>query len=203
VREQTAQVLRDLGDKESAPEMMELLADSEATIRNRAVQALTAMDASDAVPALAERLSSDQDARVRVSAADGLGRLKSSQATESLLKALKDQSEAVRGEAIASLGEVGAKEAAPQLREIYDQDPGRNRMRLVLALKALGDEVPLQKEVQRLSQLVEKDADALIRRQAIRDLALLARDSAQQVFSQALLDPNPIVRREAERVLGR
>jgi hypothetical protein len=76
-------------------------------------------------------------------------------------------------------------------------------MRLVIALKALGDEAPLQKEVQRLSQMVEKSADAGARRQAIRELAMLARDSSQQVFSQALLDPNPMVRREAERALGR
>lgn len=203
VREQTAQVLRDLRDKESTPEMMELLADSEPTVRRRAVQALTTIDAREAVSALGDRLTSDQDDGVRESAADGLGKLKSSQATDSLLKALKDQSEAVRGEAIASLGEVGAKEAVPDLRAIYDQDPGRYRMQLVIALKTLGDEAPFQREVERLSQMVEKDADAGIRRQAIRELAVLARDSAQQVFSQALLDPSPMVRREAERALGR
>jgi HEAT repeat protein len=177
VREQTAQVLRDLRDKESAPEMMGLLADSDASIRRRAVQALTAIDAGEAIPGLADRLTSDQDDRVRVSAADGLGKLKASQATEPLLKALKDQSEAVRREAISSLGEVGAKEAAPYLRAMYDQDPGANRMQLVLALKALGDEAPLEKEVQRLSQMVEKNADAGARRQAIRELAVLSRDS--------------------------
>jgi HEAT repeat protein len=203
VREQTAQVLRDLRDKESAPEMMGLLADSDASIRRRAVQALTAIDAGEAIPGLADRLTSDQDDRVRVSAADGLGKLKASQAAEPLLKALKDQSEAVRREAISSLGEVGAKEAAPYLRAMYDQDPGANRMQLVLALKALGDEAPLEKEVQRLSQMVEKNADAGARRQAIRELAVLSRDSSQQVFSQALLDPSPMVRREAERALGR
>ena len=32
----------------------------------------------------------------------------------------------VRGRTIASLGEVGAKSAVPQLRAIYDKDPGRS-----------------------------------------------------------------------------
>jgi hypothetical protein len=203
VREQAAQVLGNFRDKEALPVLMELLGDSEASVRRRAVLGLTRLEAGDAGPAMTERLASDQDARVREAAADGLGRLKSSQASGALLKALKDPSEGVRAEAIASLGEVGAREAAPALRAMYDQDPGPDRIRLVLALKTLGDEAPLHQEVQRLSQLVEKDADPGIRRQAVRELATLARDSSQQVFSQALLDPSPIVRQEAERALRR
>lgn len=203
VREEAAEVLGDLRDKESLPEMMELLADSEAGVRRRAVQALMGLEAPEAVPALVDRLTLDQDENVRESAADALGRLKSPQAAQSLLHALKDQSEDVRAQAIASLGEVGAREAAPHLRAMYDKDPGNNRMRLVLALKTLGDEAPFQHEVQRLSRTVEADADAGVRRQAIRELAVLARDSSQQIFTQALQDPNPNVRREAERALRR
>jgi HEAT repeat protein len=201
VREEAAEVLGDLRDKESFPEMMELLADSEANVRRRAVQALMGIETPEAVPALVDRLTSDQDERVRETAADALGRLKSPQAAQSLLNALKDQSEDVRAQAIASLGEVGAREAAPHLRAMYDQDPGNNRMRLVIALKTLGDEAPFNHEVQRLSRTVEADADAGVRRQAIRDLSALARDSSRQIFTQALQDPNPSVRREAERAL--
>ena len=203
VREQAAQVLGNISDKEAAPDLMELLADSEAAVRRRAVLGLTRLEARDASPALTERLTSDQDERVRVAAADGLGKLGSTQAAGALLVALKDPSENVRAEAIASLGEVGAREAAPVLRALYDTDPGPNRIRLVLALKALGDEAPTLQETQRLTQLFQKDADPDIRRQAIRELATIARDSAQQVFTQALLDSSPLVRREAERALGR
>jgi HEAT repeat protein len=203
VREQAAQVLGNLRDTAAAPELLELLADPEAAVRRRAVQGLTSMEARDAAPVLAERLASDQDDRVREAAALGLGKLKSNQAAESLLKGLKDQSEAVRAAAITSLGEVGAREAAPDLRAIYDQDPGPYRMRLVIALKALGDVEPLQREVQRLAQVAEKDAAVANRRQAIRELAVLAPDTSQEVFSRALLDPSPVVRREAERALGR
>jgi len=203
VREQAAQVLGNISDKEATPDLMELVADSEAAVRRRAVLGLTRLEARDASPALTERLTSDQDERVRAAAADGLGKLKSTQAAGALLEALKDPSENVRAEAIASLGEVGAREAAPVLRALYDTDPGPNRIRLVLALKALGDEAPTLQETQRLTQVLQKDADPGIRRQAIRELATIARDSAQQVFAQALLDSSPIVRREAERALER
>ncbi len=201
VREQAAQKLRDLKDKESAPEIMPLLADSYALARYRAVQALGAMEARDAVSEIGLNLVSDESDGVRRVAADVLGRLKSPEAEEFLTEALKDRSEAVRGEAISSLGEIGATAAAPLLRAIYDEDPGVHRRRLVQALKSLGDEVPLQREVGRLSNLVKSAADERVRWEAIRDLAVLARDSSQTVFLQALEDASPRVRREAEKAL--
>ena len=72
---------------------------------------------------------------------------------------------------------------------------------LLQTAKDLGDESPLQKEVVRLSEVVKTHADDRVRQQAIRDLAALARDSSQEVFSQALEDPSPRVRKEAERAL--
>jgi HEAT repeat protein len=201
VREQAAQKLMDLRDKESAPEMKALLADTDARTRRRAVQALGAMEARDAARDIGRTLVSDTDDQVRQTAADVLGRLRSRDAEESLVEALKDKNEMVRGEAIASLGEIGATSAAPQLRALYDQDPGEHRVRLALALKGIGDEAPFRQEVGRLSDLALSSTEERTRLQAIRDLAVLARDSSQEVFSQALKDPSPTVRREAERAL--
>ena len=201
VREQAAQKLRDLKDKESAPEMMALLADPDSRTRRRAIQALGAMEARDAARQIGQNLISDADDRVRAAAAEVLGRLKSPEVEEFLIAALKDRNERVRGEAVAALGEIGATSAAADLRAFYDQDPGNHRRRLVLALKSLGDEVPLQREVGRLSELVKSDADERVRRQAIRELRILARDSSQEIFSKALEDPSPRVRREAEKAL--
>ena len=114
---------------------------------------------------------------------------------------MKPADRSARGEAIASLGEIGLTSAAADLRAIYDQEPGNHRRRLVLALKRLGDDVPLQKEVRRLAELAKSNADARVRQQAIRDLAILDRNWSQEIFSQALEDPSPRVRREAEKAL--
>jgi HEAT repeat protein len=201
VREQAAQKLGDLEDKESAPLMAALLADPDSSTRRRAVQALEATDATEYTGDLGRCLVSDGEARVREEAAQALGRLGSPEAVSFLVEALGDSSEAVRGEAITALGELAATSAIPQLRAIYDQNPGRYRLRIVRVLEKLGDKAPLQQEVSRLTQLVASDADERVREQAIRDLSTLARDSAQPVFSRALEDPSPRVRRAAERAL--
>jgi HEAT repeat protein len=201
VREQAAQKLRDLKDKESAPQMVALLSDPDSRTRRRAVEALGAIGASEAAREIGRNLVSDPDDAVRRAAAEVLGRLKSPEAAEVLAQTLKDPGDAIRGEVIAALGEIGATSVAPDLRAIYDQDPGQHRLQLALALKRCGDEVPLQREVTRLSDLAKTDADERVREQAIRELSILARDSAQPVFSQALEDPSPRVRRAAEKAL--
>ena len=130
-----------------------------------------------------------------------LGRLGSPEAAESLTEALKDSNETVRGAAIASLGEIGTASAIPELRAIYDRDPGRYRIRLVQVLRKLGDAAPLQQEVSRLSQLAVSGADERVREQSIRELAALAREASQPIFTQALQDSSPRVRTAAERAL--
>ncbi|MBN1461689.1 MAG: HEAT repeat domain-containing protein, partial [Armatimonadetes bacterium] len=105
------------------------------------------------------------------------------------------------GQAIAALGEIGAREAAAQLRQLYDIDPGRHRIRLIRALQQLGDEAPLRQEIGRLSETALGSADARARRQAVQTLSWLAREQAQETFRRALEDPDEAVRREAERAL--
>ncbi len=201
VREQAAQVLRDLADKESVPEMKALLADQDPRTRRRAIQALGAIDARDAAREIGRSLVSDADDQVREAAAIALRKAKSPESEQFLVEALKDRNAAVRGEAIAALGELGATAAAPQLRALYEQDSGGNRVQLVLALKNLGDGAPMEQELGRLSNLALSDADERVRRQAIRELAVLARDASRNIFNQAMADPSPAVRREAEQAL--
>ena len=202
VRREALEALGDIRDKESVPEMMELLADQDAAVRRRAIQALGECGAAEAGVAVAQQLA-DPDERIREAAADVLGSLKSAEAGELLRNALKDANEDVRGEAIASLGEAEVKAAAPDLRRMYDEGGGggRNRMRLVLALRRLGDDVPFRQEVERLSQIALGAPDESARSQAVRELASFARTEARTVFRQALEDPSALVRREAERVL--
>jgi len=179
VREQAAQVLGRLGDKESAPQMRALLADADARIRRRAVGALGASGERDAAREIGGLLVSDADDRVRLAAADAIGRLKAPEAAEFLVEALKDRSEDVRGEAIASLGEIGAVGSAPHLMALYEGDPGRHGVRIAIALKALGDPAPIGKEIARLSAVVDSDAEPQARQQAQRDLDVLRRAAAR------------------------
>jgi HEAT repeat protein len=202
VRREALEALGDIRDKESVPEMMELLADQDAAVRRDAIEALGECEAAEAGLAIARQLA-DTDERIREAAADVLGGLKSAEAGDLLRSALKDASEDVRGEAIASLGEAGVKSAVPDLRRMYDEgaDGGRYRMRLVLALRRLGDEAPFRQEVERLSQAALGDPDERARSRALRELASFARTEARSVFTRALEDPSVLVRREAERIL--
>ncbi|MBI4604785.1 MAG: HEAT repeat domain-containing protein [Planctomycetes bacterium] len=200
VRREALQALGALRDKDSAPEAMELLADQDAATRREAIQALRDMGFAEAGAAIAQSLADPED-RVREEAADALGRLKAQDAAEALVKALADTNEAVRGEAIASLGEIGAKSAAPALRQVWESGPGEHRMRLVLTLRTLGDEVPFRQEVERLSKIVAADADEQARRRALQGLAGLALRESLAVFERALDDPSSLVRAEAQRVL--
>ena len=202
VRLEALQALGEVRDKEAVPRMTEMLADGDPAIRRQAIRSLSECQAGEAGTAIAAQLG-DADARVREEAADALGELKSQAAVEGLLQALADASQDVRGEAIASLGEIGDKSAVRGLRALYDQDPGPNARRLIVALRALGDEAPYRQEVQRLSQLALAGEDEKRRLDALQDLARLAGNEPRDVFTRALEDPSPQVRELANRILRR
>ncbi len=200
VRRAALDTLGDIGDRESMPLIASLLDDESATVRREAIVNLSRLGGKDYGAEVAGMLG-DGDAKVREAAADTLGRFKFKEAGSALLEALNDSSEAVRGEAIASLGEVGEAAALPALREMWNTNPGQHRQRLLYTMKNLGDPAPYQSEVQRVSQEVLTNADAEKRRRSIRYLAWFARGDAKPTLQKALEDPDPRVRREAERVL--
>lgn len=202
VRREAIDSFADWGHREAAPLISRMLNDPDANVRREAIVALGTLGASEAAAEIAQLLSDSSD-RVREQAADALGRLKAGQGTAALLQALSDSNDEVRGEAIASLGEIGAVQALPYLRDMYNRDPGRHRIRLVTALRSLGDAEPFRQEVQRLSQVALSGDDARARAQSVRSLSWFAREEARDVFRQALQDPSEWVRREAERALRR
>jgi len=189
-------------DAEAKLAIHSLLRDPEARVRLQAVKALGKIGDKESAPQLAELLASDTDASVRREAADILGQLKASAGAASLVKALSDSNADVQGEAIASLGEIGAREAVPDLRALYDGDPGPHRLRLILALKTLGDDAPFRAEVDRLSHIALGGAEEKARIGAIEDLGRIARRESSAVFARALEDPSPIVRQRAGRFAG-
>ncbi len=202
VRREAIDSFADWGQKEASPLIAQMLGDSDENVRREALVALGTLGAGEAGSEIAQLLS-DPSERVREQAADVLGRLKSREGSSALLQALNDPNNEVRGEAIASLGEIGAVEALPYLRDMYQRDPGRNRIRLVMAMRTLGDQAPFQQEVQRLSQVATASDDARARSEAVRTLSWFAREQSEAVFTNALQDPSERVRREAERALRR
>ena len=200
VRREAVDSFADWGHKESSPLIAQMLNDPDASVRREAVVALGTLGASDAGSSISQLLS-DPSPSVRQQAADVLGRIKARDGAPALLQALNDSNEEVRGEAIASLGEIGAPEAIPYLRDMYQRDNGRDRIRLVIALRSLGDEQPFRQEVQRLSDVAFSDSDARARARAIQTLSSFARDQSRDIFTRALQDENDRVRQEAERAL--
>jgi HEAT repeat protein len=200
VRLASLDTLADLGDKESAAQITNLLGDPEASVRREAITSLARLDYREGGMAIAE-LISDPDRETRERAADAMGKLKFKEGMNLLVGALADPSQEVRGEAIASLGEVGNPAVVPQLRRIYEQDPGQHRFRLVMALKNLGDTQPFQQEVTRLSGTALNDQSEYARSRAIRTLSWFARDASRDVFKKALEDSSSRVRHEAQRAL--
>lgn len=200
VRTQAINSLAEVGDKDSASLVALHLSDENARVRREAVDALLRLGATESGGEIAQ-LIQDPDPSVRQRSADALGRMKYSGGKDMLLEALSDSVEDIRGEAIASLGEIGARDAAPVLRNMYETDPGRHRFRLVTALRALGDTAPYQKEVERISRTALSDPSDGARREALRTLTWLARDQSREVLRQAANDPSERVRRDAERML--
>jgi HEAT repeat protein len=202
VRLEALDALADLKDKESVPGMLALLSDEDAGVRRRVLEALAECEAREAVPSIARQLALDGDDKVREEAADILGRMRDPSASESLVAALKDPNERVRGEAIASLGEIGDRTAQPFLREIYEANPGEHRRRLVFALKSLGDGEPLRREVAGITQTLLQSEKEDSRREALWLLAKFAGESSRSAIQQAAeADPSPGIRRDAGRIL--
>ena len=192
VRWWSIDTLADINSKESIPLLMNMLNDSSEKVRREAINSLGRMGA-DAGPQVAGFLDS-QDPETRAYAIDALGKMKYAGATDALIASLDDQNGRVRSEAIWSLAETGAKNAAPALRKIYNENPGDNRYSLVRCLKTLGDNEPFNAEFKRLSTQALESEDQNKRTEAIRSLTYFAKSEAKGVFEQLQKDPNKRVR---------
>lgn len=192
VRWWSIDTLADIGSKESIPLLMNMLNDSSEKVRREAINSLGRMGA-DAGPQVAGFLDS-QDAETRAYAIDAIGKMKYAGATDALIASLDDQNGRVRSEAIWSLAETGAKNAAPALRKIYNENPGDNRYSLVRCLKTLGDNEPFNAEFKRLSAQALESEDQNKRTEAIRSLTYFAKSEAKGLFEQLQKDPNKRVR---------
>ncbi|MFM8551180.1 MAG: HEAT repeat domain-containing protein, partial [Nitrospiraceae bacterium] len=132
VRMHAAKALGRVGDVGAVDVLMPLLQDKVKAVRVDAAQALVAIG-RPAVPHLLEAITHEEWV-VRLHAVEALGRLKSPESVEPLLWLLfNDQDQAVREDAIRSLGEIGDARAVEFLF-LAMKDGGLRH----LAIEALG-----------------------------------------------------------------
>jgi len=117
-----AEALGRIGTPAATDALLTALVDAEMSPRRHA--ALGALEAmgEPAVGPLTELLTSSQDANARRNSTEALGWIGSSQATEALANALRDGSEAVRGQAAWALGEIGDPAARAALERAVEGD---------------------------------------------------------------------------------
>jgi HEAT repeat protein len=94
--------------------------------------------AHEAGPALAIALN-DPDELVREHAAESLGEIKLTQATQALTRALADPAPRVRRDAVRSLGQLGrdAKSAVPEIKKLLDDKDDKVRDAAKTALRRI------------------------------------------------------------------
>jgi HEAT repeat protein len=132
----------------------------------------------------------DPSPRIRRQAAAGLARLGDPAAVEGLIHQVEFHPDLIEEETVDALGTLGGAEAVPWLSKLLASDP-RTLVRRS-AVRALGR----TNDPSAIPPLIEAvlTGDADIRRASLRSLRNLGAEGADEVFSKALLDPQPAVR---------
>jgi HEAT repeat protein len=195
-----AEALGQIGTPAATDALLAALADPEMSPRRHAALGALETMGEPAVGPLTELLTSSRDAYARQNSAQALGWIGSSQATQALVDALQDRSEAVRGQAAWALAEIG--------------DPAA-RVALERAVEGDGSVLVRVEAQQALSQLAEKPRVAadqpvawsyvLGRLQPMRWLVLgmSVAEAAWLALGDRRLVPTPIRQRAGRQGQGR
>ena len=142
---------------------VDLLDDSDVSIRRQAVHSLGQMEDAAAVAALAETVVGDDDAGVREQAAWALGRIESPDAVEALGRALGDAEAKVRRQAAWALGMIESPDGVAALAATLRQDGDAGvREQAAWALGMIEDEAALEAVIDAV-----EDENAAVRKQAL------------------------------------
>jgi HEAT repeat protein len=145
-RQAACWILGRLGRKRSAPALLRVLGDGNASVRAAAARALGELRSRRAVGPLIATLQTDDDAEVRTAAAYALGMLGDGRAVDSMIDVLGDDRElpGVRGMVAEALLDLGDRGAVPPLVAVLTDPAVEVRYWAAFALGGLagGDAVP-------------------------------------------------------------
>ncbi len=162
VQEAAIEALIKLRGKRTVQELIPLLREKDASLRNMAIEILKEMG-SDGVDLLLPLLK-DEDGDVRIFAADILGYTGERRATEGLIALLNDPVANVRNQAIVSLGQLKDKRAVSPLLRAVEEGDEWTKFAAIEALSELGAEEVVDPLINLLHD------DELIRRAALEAL---------------------------------
>ena len=137
-------------------------------------------------------LLKDEQAEVRILAAEYLGKIPSQRAVPALVEALGDSVVNVRGYALRSLAKIGAREAAKPMMRLLDDPDEWVRTMAVRSLAELGVEEIADRVIEGLSNPAE-----WIRIEYINALGMLGTEKGLPAIVERLKDEKPRVRRAA------
>jgi HEAT repeat protein len=229
VRKQTIEALGTLGDRRAIDALIGALVDPNGNPQILAAAVLTSFPASEVVQAftracvrptqwLARRAAvfargpwdheqlvplllvalDDANWRIRWRAAEELARRKERRAIDPLLARLNDEHSSVRRRVIEALGQLDDERAIdPLLARLAEYDtPLRTATVKVLA------QFESQKVAQAFERIVTTDPASEVRSALVAALESWSQERAVPLLLRALADSDPVVRKNAVRVLG-
>jgi HEAT repeat protein len=160
VRVMAVDALAELGAKEFAPAIAELLKDE--GVWARAAGDLRDLGAEEFAPRIAELLK-DGDSEVRWYVADVLGDLGAKEFVPRIAELLKEGDFRVRMDAASALGLLGAREFAPEIEELLTDRDSDVRGMAAIALVELGQVADVRAQAGKDTQIV-KDIQSVMRK---------------------------------------
>jgi len=191
IRTNAAEVLGEIGTKETVPVFVKALEDKSWQVRTNAAEALGEIgpEAKEAVPALIEALR-DEVHYVRLAAAEALSEIGSEEVVPALIEALEGDDSAIWRGAAEALGKIGTKEAVSALIRALEDEVHYVRSYAAKALGEIGSEA--KEAVPALIEALE-DEDLYVRRGAALALGKIGTKEAVPALIRALEDENSMV----------
>ncbi len=170
-RRNAAVRLGKIKDKRAVPALIEALKDKDGGVLREATLSLEKIR-KPAVLALIEKLK-DEDARMRVGAAEALGRIGDASAVPDLIETLGDEDWNVRENAVFALGSIGDASAVPALIEALKHKESFVRSPLVWALEEIVEKCETTEDFDKVEKGIDKGSVAL-RKEKDRDVRISA-----------------------------
>lgn len=194
VRTNVSDALGNLRDRRAVEPLIERLKDRNRGVRISVVLALGTIRDKRAVPSIIDVLEKDPKTGVKISAAQVLGWFGDKKAVKPLISALSEKDARIKEQAVRSLGELGAQEAAGPLADIAKNEKERKGLR-IYAIEALG-EIKTAESFKALKKLL-KSKDMELAVIAAAAMGKHGKDKGLDIALEGINSENVAVRKQA------